>query len=198
MHNQYEQYLYNKVGVFWAPIIYYLNIQKKWPNVNDIFYKDAAKAEIELIQLDKTTADQMWKTSEYKHTATDIGQIPPNRFLSFRTMRHSRHKSPRAFLPPPPLAVHYADANDTEIESNEGFLHEVEFAFGPGTELPPDLTAEQLIKFLEHGRTQPRPGVPGPILEIGDLDFSLNGFQCSRGQSCGSSSERSCRERGKN
>jgi hypothetical protein len=74
-HKHCEQYLYNKVGGFWAPIICYLNTHKKWPNVSDIFYKDEAKAKIELIQLDKTTADQMWKTSEYKHTATDIGHI---------------------------------------------------------------------------------------------------------------------------
>jgi hypothetical protein len=91
-------------------------------------------------------------------------------------MRHSRQRGPRAFLPPPPPAVHQADANDTQIEPNEGFLHDVEFAFGPDTELQPDLAAEQFINFLDHGRTQPRPGVPGPMLENRDLDFSLYDF----------------------
>jgi hypothetical protein len=60
-HKDYEQYLYDKIGGFWAPIICYLNMKNKWPSVHDIFYKDEAKAEIELIQLDKTAADQMWK-----------------------------------------------------------------------------------------------------------------------------------------
>jgi hypothetical protein len=74
-HRHHERFLCNEVGGFWAPIICYLNEKHTWPTIKDIFYADEAKAQIEVIPLQKEAADRLWKTSYHKHTEADIGHI---------------------------------------------------------------------------------------------------------------------------
>jgi hypothetical protein len=60
------------------------------------------------------------------------------------------YRGPRHFSPPPPPTAHYADANETEIETNGRMLHDLEFAFGPGTQVQPDLAAAEFVAFLDN------------------------------------------------
>jgi hypothetical protein len=74
-HRHYERFFYSEVSGFWAPIIYFLNENRIWSTIKDMFLADKVEAEIELLPPRKEIADQRWKTSRHKYAAADIGHI---------------------------------------------------------------------------------------------------------------------------
>jgi hypothetical protein len=72
-HKEFEQYLYTRVGGFWASILAHLNETGNWPTVHEIFYADETKSISDVLPMTEEDADRTWRTNCNKHNAEDIG-----------------------------------------------------------------------------------------------------------------------------
>jgi hypothetical protein len=69
--------------------------------------------------------------------------------------------------------VHYADANDAEIEINKEFFQTIENYFRPESRTEPGMAADILIDFVIEGRKQERLDERGPTNQIANVDLSI-------------------------
>jgi hypothetical protein len=69
--------------------------------------------------------------------------------------------------------VHYADANDVEIDINTKFFESIESIFGPESNVDLDRGTTTVVDFVVEGRKQERGQERGPTVDVRDITFSF-------------------------
>jgi hypothetical protein len=88
-------------------------------------------------------------------------------------MRHLLYDGNLGMGVPSSHSLHFADANDAEIEVNRQFLDSIEFMFGPHTTMSIENSANIFLDFITEGRKIRRLEDRNFPPAVSDLGFTL-------------------------